>query len=83
MLGYDKGPVIQHFKNTLPIRYYYYYYLLFGIQNLREADESAMGVMTKRKFDKWLADQISTPYMSLKTYLLKSRNTFILIYTNC
>ena len=48
MLGYNKGQVLGLFKNTLPTRYYY---LLFSIQNLREAVESAKKVMTKEKLD--------------------------------
>ena len=53
MLGYNECQISEHFKNTIPR---IYYYLLFGIQNLREAVESAKHVMTKDKLDKQLAD---------------------------
>ena len=65
MLGYNEGKVLELLKNTLPIRYYI---LLFGIQNPREAVESAKIVMTKEKFDNKLAGQSSTQYMSLTTH---------------
>ena len=65
MLGYEEEQVLELFKNTLPTRYYY---LLFGIQNLREAEESDKWVNTKERLDYKLAGQSSTPYMSLKTH---------------
>ena len=51
---YSEGQVLEHFKNTLCTRHYC---LLFGIQNLTEAVESAKSVMTKEKIDKHLAGQ--------------------------
>ena len=49
MLGLNEGQVFELFKNALHLRYYY---LLFGIQNLCEAVESAKYVMTKERVDK-------------------------------
>ena len=51
-LGYNEEQVLELFKNTLPSRYFY---LLFDIQNLREAVESAKRVMTKEKLNNKLA----------------------------
>ena len=66
VLGYNDGQILDLFKKTLPTRYYY---LLFSIQNLKEAIESAKHVMTQEKMDKQVADQNSNPYISLKTHL--------------
>ena len=63
MLKYNEAQVLELFKNTFPTRYCY---VLFGIQNLREAVESAKRVLTKEKLDDKLASQSFTPYMSLK-----------------
>ena len=52
MLNYNKGQVLELFK-----------ILLFGIQNLRAALESAKQIMTKEKLDNKLAGQISIPYI--------------------
>ena len=65
MLGYNKGQVLELFKNSLPTRYSY---LLFVIQNLREAVKSVKTVLIKEKLDNKLAGQSSNPYMSLKTH---------------
>ena len=52
------------FKNTLPTKLYC---ILFPIEDLRQAVETAKRILTKEKLDKQLIGQISTsPFMSIR-----------------
>ena len=51
------------FKNTLPTRSYW---VLFPIEDLRQAVETAKRIVTKKKIDRQLVDQSSfTPFMNI------------------
>ena len=62
LLGYGEPEILEVFKNTLPNRLYW---VLFPINNLREAVETAKRFLTKEKIDRQLAGQSSTPFMKL------------------
>ena len=73
LLGYHEPQVLGVFKNTLPIKLYW---VLFPIEDLRVAVETAKRKLTKEKIDKQLAGQTSsTPYMSVRDGHIK-RVTF-------
>ena len=62
--GYGEPQILEVFKNTLPTKLYW---LLFPIEGLRQAVETAKRILTKEKFDKKLAGQLSsTPFMSIR-----------------
>ena len=51
------------FKNTLPTKLYW---ILFPIEDLRQAVETAKRILTKEKLDRQLTGQASaTPFMSI------------------
>ena len=64
LLNYGEPEILELFKNTLPSKLYW---VLFPINNLREAIESAKRVMNKEKLDKQLTGQASniSPFMKL------------------
>ena len=62
LLGYGELQVLEVFKNTVPNRLYW---VLFPIDNLREAVETAKRFLTKEKIDRQLTTQSSTPFMKL------------------
>ena len=49
LLGYEDPQVLEVFKNTVPNRLYW---VLFPINNLREAVETAKRFLTKGKIDR-------------------------------
>ena len=52
------------FKNTLPTKLYW---ILFPIEDLRQAVETAKRILTKEKLDKQLMGQTSTsPFMNIR-----------------
>ena len=56
--------MLEVFKNTLPTKLYW---ILFPIEELRQAVETAKRILTKEKLDKQLAGQLSTtPFMSIR-----------------
>ena len=64
LLGYGKPQILEVFKNTLPTKLYW---ILFPIENLRQAVETAKRILTKEKLDKQLTGQASTsPFMSIR-----------------
>ena len=64
LLGYGKPQVLEVFKNTLPTRLYW---VLFPIEDLRLAVETAKRILTKEKIDRQLAGQSSsTPFMNVR-----------------
>ena len=54
--------MLEVFKNTVPNRLYW---VLFPIDNLREAVETAKGFLRKEKIDRQMTRQSSTPFMKL------------------
>ena len=64
LLGYDKPQILEIFKNTLPIRLYW---VLFPIDDLNLAVETAKRILTKEKIDRQLEGQAtSTPFMKVR-----------------
>ena len=57
------------FKNTVPNRLYW---VLFPIDNLHEAVETAKRFLTKEKIDRQMTGQSSTPFMKLSDKKRKS-----------
>ena len=64
LLNYGEPELLELSKNTLPSKLYW---LLFPINNLREAIETAKKVMNKEDLDKQLTGQASniSPFMNL------------------
>ena len=62
LLGYGEPHVLEVFKNAVPNRLYW---VLFPINNLREAVETAKRFLTKEKIDRQLTGQSSIPFMKL------------------
>ena len=54
LLGYGEPHVLEVFKNTVPNRLYW---VLFPIENLREAVETAKKFLTKEKIDRKMTGQ--------------------------
>ena len=64
LLGYGEPQILKVFKNTLPIQLYW---ILFPIEDLRQAVETAKRILTKEKLDKQLTGQTSTsPFMNIR-----------------
>ena len=64
LLGYGEPQILEVFKNTLPTKLYW---VLFLIENLRQAVDTAKRILTKEKLDKQLTGQTSTsPFKSVK-----------------
>ena len=57
LLGYGEPQILEVFKNTLPTKLYW---ILFPIEDLREAVDTAKRILTKEKLDKQLTGQTST-----------------------
>ena len=74
VLGYGKPQVLDVFKNTLPTRFYW---VLFPIEDLTLAVETAKSILTKEKIDRQLAGQSSlTPFMNIKDGYNSKKVTF-------
>ena len=64
LLGYGEPQILEVFKNTLPTKLYW---ILFPIEDLGQAVETAKRILTKEKLDKQLTGQVSTsPFMSIR-----------------
>ena len=57
LLGYRELQILEVFKNTLPTKLYW---ILFPIEDLRQAVDTAKRILTKEKLDKQLTGQTST-----------------------
>ena len=63
-LGYGEPQILEVFKNTLLTKLYW---ILFPIEDLRQAVDTAKRILTKEKLDKQLTGQTSTsPFMSVR-----------------
>ena len=69
LLGYEDLQVLEVFKNTVPNRLYW---VLFPINNLCKAVETAKRFLTKEKIDRQMTGQSSTPFMKLTDKKRKS-----------
>ena len=65
LLNYGEPEILELFKNTLPNKLYW---MLFPINNLREAVDTAKRVLNKEKLDKQLTGQASniSPFMNMR-----------------
>ena len=64
LLGYGQPQILEVFKNTLPTKLYW---ILFPIEDLRQAVETAKVLLTKEKLDKKLMCQSSaSPFMNIR-----------------
>ena len=64
LLGYREPQILEVFKNTFPTKLYW---ILFPIEDLRQAVETAKRILTKEKIDRQLTGQSSsTLFMSIK-----------------
>ena len=64
LLGYGEPQILEVFKNTLSTKLYW---ILFPIEDLRQAVDTAKRILTKKKLDKQLIGQTSTSsFMSLR-----------------
>ena len=74
LLGYGKPQTLEVFKNTCPIRLYW---VLFPIEYLRQAVETARRILTKKTIDRQLEGQsFSTPFMNIKDGYVSKKVTF-------
>ena len=63
LLGYEEPQIFEALKNTLPTKLYW---ILFPIEDLRQAVETAKRILTKEKLDKQLTGQVSaSPFMNI------------------
>ena len=69
LLGYEEPQVLEVFKNTVPNRLYW---VLFPINSLREAVQTAKRFLTKEKTDRQMTGQSPTPFMKLTDKKRKS-----------
>ena len=64
LLGCGEPQILEVFKNTLPTKLYW---VLFPIEDLRQAVETAKRILTKEKLDRQLTGQTSTsPFMNIR-----------------
>ena len=64
LLGYGEPQILEVFKNTLPTKLFW---ILFPIEDLRQAVDTAKRILTKEKLDKQLTGQTSTsPSMNVR-----------------
>ena len=64
LLGYGEPQILEVFENTLPTKLYS---ILFPIEDLRQAVDTAKRILTKEKLDKQLTGQTSTsPFMNVR-----------------
>ena len=64
LLGYEEPQIMEVFKNTLPTKLYS---ILFPIEDLRQAVETAERILTKERLDKQLTGQTSaSPLMNIR-----------------
>ena len=64
LLGYGEPQILEVFKNTLSTKLYW---ILFPIEDLRQAVDTAKRILAKEKLDKQLTGQTSTStFMSIR-----------------
>ena len=71
LLNYGEPQILELFKNTLPSRLYY---MVYNINNLREAVETAKHMLTKEQIDGHRSGQAaSSPFMKVNQQISKKR----------
>ena len=55
LLGYKEPQILEVFKNTLPTKLYW---ILFPIEDLRQAVETAKRILTKEKIERHLSGNL-------------------------
>ena len=73
LLAYGELQVLELFKYTVPNRLYQ---VLFPIDNLREAVETAKRFLMKEKIDRQMTGKSSTPFMKLSDKKSKKTVSF-------
>ena len=64
LLGYEEPQILEVLKNALPTKLYW---ILFPIADLRQAVETAKGILTKEKLDKQLTGQTyASPFLNIR-----------------
>ena len=64
LLGYGEPQILEVYKNTLSTKLCW---ILFPIEDLTQAVETAKRILTKQKLDKQMTGQTSTsPFMSIR-----------------
>ena len=71
LLDYGEPQILELFKNTLPSRLYY---MLYQIDNLRVAVETAKRLLTKEQMDKKAGQSIASPFMKVNQGSSKSKD---------
>ena len=76
LLNYGEPEILKLFKNTLPSKLYW---ILFPINNLREAVDTAKRVLNKEKLDKQLTGQASStsPFTKMRDNTHSSQKVLI------
>ena len=72
LLGYGKPHILEVFRSPLPTRLYW---VLFPIEDLRQAVETAERILTKEKIDNWQVIILNT-IMSIKDAYVSKKVTF-------
>ena len=64
LLGYGEPQILEVFENTLPTKLYW---ILFPVEDIRQAVDTAKRILTKEKLEKQLTGQTSAiPFMSVR-----------------
>ena len=71
LLDYGETQILELFKNTLPCRLYY---MLYQIDNLRVAVETAKRLLTKEQMDKKAGKSTTSPFMQVSLGSSKSKD---------
>ena len=71
LLNYGEPQILELFKNTLPSRLYY---MLYQINVLRVAVETAKRLLTKEEMDRKSGQATTSPFMKVSQENSKSRN---------
>ena len=71
LLDYGEPQILELFKNTLPSRLYY---MLYQIDNLRVAVETAKRLLTKELMDKKAGQSTTSPFMQVSQGSSKSKD---------
>ena len=75
LLNYEEPQILELFENTLPRKLYY---MMYHINNLREAVETANHMLTKEQIDKHKSGQPSvSPFMKVIQQNCKKSNTSV------
>ena len=71
LLDYGEPQILELFKNTLPSRLYY---MLYQIDDLRVAVETAKRLLTKEQMDKKAGQSSASPFMQVNQSSSKSKD---------